>query len=494
MNFKLLLSIFCSLFLLQSSYAQSSNNQARWSDSDFEQYVKTLSNRELETLSSEIYKSRRDFMERLDSKINELSSLTENYNLLNQRYINLYNDFLDLRNDNNRISQLLSQQESINQSLKTQLESDKLLINSLKEIVRVSQQQVRPNTFSSGNYQNNYPNQNYNALPNNNYQFNSNPSTYNNENISPKNNEGLNAVIQTNKGRMWIELFYKEQPELVAHFIAIVEGNHPFIKDNNFINRPFYNGQSIRRATSEFIDFGNSNDNYVSSLRINQDQISEYGFVDSGFVAFGSSQSDPYKVNSVIFINKGRQDYLSGKYPIFGKVISGHSLDNSLNVLNSINQGDKIEYINIQRWDSDAMNFNAPEILKNSINFNLTQQDIQQNSNNKSVLDNKDKNQSILEKIKNLDKPIIVYACASWADPCSITDPIINKLKNEYGDRINFIDLDPSSDVEFARIYNMTSFPAIYLFHNGKLNSEYNGVRNAEKEYQNLVRQALRLR
>ena len=91
MNFKLLLSIFCSLFLVQSSYAQSSNNQARWSDSDFEQYVKTLSNRELETLSREIYKSRRDFMERLDSKINELSSLTENYNLLNQNIFLLLN-------------------------------------------------------------------------------------------------------------------------------------------------------------------------------------------------------------------------------------------------------------------------------------------------------------------------------------------------------------------------------------------------------------------
>lgn len=493
MNFNLLLSIFCSLFLFQSPYAQSSNNQARWSDSDFEQYVKRLSNRELETLSRDIYKSRREFMERLDSKLNELSNLNENYNLLNQRYTNLYNNFLDLRNDNNRISQLLSQQESINQSLKTQLESDKLLINSLKEIVRVSQQQVRPNNYSSSNYQNNYPNQNYNALPNNNYLSNSNPSTFDNENIPPTNNDGLNAVIQTNKGRMWIELFYKQQPELVAHFIALVEGNHPFIKDNSNMNKPFYNGQSIRRADAAFIDFGEPH-NYVLPLKINQDQISEYGFVDSGFLAFGSSQDEKYIVTNVVFINKGRQDYLSGNYPIFGKVINGHSFDNSLNVLNSINQDDKIEYINIQRWDSDAMNFNAPEILRNSTNFNLTQQEIQQNTNNKNLLVNEDKNQSILERIKKSDKPIIVYACASWADPCSITDPIINKLKNEYGSKIDFLDLDPSSDVEFAKVYNMTSFPTIYLFHNGKLNSEYNGIRNAEREYQNLARQALRLR
>ena len=119
MNLNTILFSFIFLTLTLSCYSQSNQNQARWSDADFEQYLKTLSNRELENLSKEIYKSRRDFMQRLDDKIDDFSRLDEAYRLLESNYNNLNNDFLKLRNDNIRVNNLLYEQETKQSDLNT---------------------------------------------------------------------------------------------------------------------------------------------------------------------------------------------------------------------------------------------------------------------------------------------------------------------------------------------------------------------------------------
>lgn len=160
MNLKAILFSFIFLTFTLSCYSQSNQNQARWSDADFDKYLKTLSNRELENLSKEIYKSRRDFMQRLDDKINDLSRLDEAYRLLESNYNNLNNDFFKLRNDNIRVNNLLYEQETIIKSLNNKIESANILINSLKEIISMTQMQnISASAFNSDYLDNTESNQ-----------------------------------------------------------------------------------------------------------------------------------------------------------------------------------------------------------------------------------------------------------------------------------------------------------------------------------------------
>ena len=48
----------------------------------------------------------------------------------------------------------------------------------------------------------------------------------------PDLKNGLYADIQTNKGDMLVELFYKATPGTVANFISLAEGNNTYVPDS----------------------------------------------------------------------------------------------------------------------------------------------------------------------------------------------------------------------------------------------------------------------
>ena len=73
---------------------------------------------------------------------------------------------------------------------------------------------------------------------------------------SPKGNnmeilngkDGLYAVLETEKGTITLNLFYKETPMTVTNFVGLAEGTLDAAK-----GKPFYNGLKFHRVIADFM-------------------------------------------------------------------------------------------------------------------------------------------------------------------------------------------------------------------------------------------------
>lgn len=67
-------------------------------------------------------------------------------------------------------------------------------------------------------------------------------------------------LLQTNRGDMVVELFPAQAPQTVANFVALAEGNKPFIDPatGQQVQRPYYDGLLIHRVIRGFMIQGGS--------------------------------------------------------------------------------------------------------------------------------------------------------------------------------------------------------------------------------------------
>ena len=65
-------------------------------------------------------------------------------------------------------------------------------------------------------------------------------------------NEGIYASLETSKGDILLELFFKQTPLTVSNFVALSEGNHP-AADEQFSGKPYYDGLKFHRVIDNFI-------------------------------------------------------------------------------------------------------------------------------------------------------------------------------------------------------------------------------------------------
>lgn len=164
-------------------------------------------------------------------------------------------------------------------------------------------------------------------------------------------NDGLYASIKTNKGSILIRLYYKEVPLTVCNFVGLAEGSFDVCN-----GKPFYDGLIFHRVIKDFMIQGGDPkgtgsggpgyqfpDEIVSSLR------------HDGPGVLSMANAGPNTNGSQFFITHLETPWLDGKHTVFGKVVNGQD------IVNSIEQGDKIESIKIIRKGKDAKNFETDQ-------------------------------------------------------------------------------------------------------------------------------------
>ena len=173
---------------------------------------------------------------------------------------------------------------------------------------------------------------------------------------------GIFAKITTNKGAILLNLTYKLTPATVGNFVALAEG-----KMNNSqkpLGTPYYNGLTFHRVIPNFMIQGGCplgtgtgepgyrfDDEFHPSLKHNKAGV------------LSMANAGPGTNGSQFFITHVPTPWLDGKHTVFGEVIEGQ------NVVDSIAQGDKIETIEIIRIGDEAQNWDA---LKAFNDFNET--------------------------------------------------------------------------------------------------------------------------
>lgn len=177
--------------------------------------------------------------------------------------------------------------------------------------------------------------------------------------------EGMYAEIQTSKGLIVTELFYKDTPQTVANFVSLAEGNNPFV-EAKFKDKPFYDGLTFHRVIADFMIQGGDPDGTGAGgpgYRFEDEIVSTLKHDKPGILSMANA--GPATNGSQFFITHKATPHLDGLHTIFGQTIEGQD------IVDKITQGDKIESIKIIRSGKEAKEFDAVKIFKEGQQENM---------------------------------------------------------------------------------------------------------------------------
>lgn len=184
----------------------------------------------------------------------------------------------------------------------------------------------------------------------------------------PNLKDGLYADIQTNKGNMLVELYYKQTPVTVANFVSLAEGKNTYVVDS-LKNKPFYDGTIFHRVIKEFmIQGGDPTGTGMGSpgYKFGDEIVDTLRFTKKGQLAMANA--GPATNGSQFFITQVLTDWLNGNHTIFGQVVQGESIIDSIaNV--EVNAASKpindviIKKIEIIRQGKEAKSFDAAKVF-----------------------------------------------------------------------------------------------------------------------------------
>lgn len=163
--------------------------------------------------------------------------------------------------------------------------------------------------------------------------------------------KGIYAEITTSKGVILCSLVYKEAPLTVANFVGLAEGTLPTADDGE---KPFYDGLTFHRVIENFvIQGGDPKGDGTGGPGYQFPNETSPDLPHDGAGILSMANAGPDTNGSQFFITLSATPHLDGLHPVFGKVIEG------MDIVNSIEMGDKIESIRIKRVGSDAKAFKA---------------------------------------------------------------------------------------------------------------------------------------
>jgi cyclophilin family peptidyl-prolyl cis-trans isomerase len=170
--------------------------------------------------------------------------------------------------------------------------------------------------------------------------------------------EGLFAQIKTSKGVIKIQLEFEKTPGTVGNFVGLSIGK---IKNSNKeLGKPYYDGLKFHRVINDFmiqggcpIGTGTGDPGYKFDDEFNADLKHD----KPGILSMANS--GPATNGSQFFITHIETPWLDNKHTVFGYVIDG------LDVVNSIVQDDEIINIKINAVGEKAQSFDPVKAFEN---------------------------------------------------------------------------------------------------------------------------------
>jgi peptidyl-prolyl cis-trans isomerase B (cyclophilin B) len=147
--------------------------------------------------------------------------------------------------------------------------------------------------------------------------------------IAPWQGPAPNVLIETDRGKLTLELYPDVAPRTVARFVALVQ-------------KGFYNGLTFHRVVPKFLIQGGDpagDGTGGSGLPI----PAEFSEKKHGTGTMGMARlRDPDSADSQFYICLEPQPFLDGKFTVFGQVVEG------LDVLPKIQEGDVMRKVTLK--------------------------------------------------------------------------------------------------------------------------------------------------
>lgn len=168
--------------------------------------------------------------------------------------------------------------------------------------------------------------------------------------------EGIYAEISTTKGIILVKLEHEKTPMTVANFVGLAEGKIKNAAKAEGV--PFYDGVKFHRVIPNFmIQGGDPQGNGMGGpgYMFKDEIVAELKHKGPGVLSMANA--GPGTNGSQFFITHVATPWLDGKHTVFGNVVKGQE------VVNTIVQNDTINYVRILRIGKAAKKFNAAEVF-----------------------------------------------------------------------------------------------------------------------------------
>lgn len=170
-------------------------------------------------------------------------------------------------------------------------------------------------------------------------------------------NNGLYAKFNTAKGAIVVNLEFEKTPGTVGNFVALTEGN--IENSARPQGEPYYNGLKFHRVIADFmiqggcpLGTGTGSPGYSFDDEFHPDLKHD----KPGILSMANS--GPASNGSQFFITHVATPWLDNKHTVFGNVVEGQD------VVDTIAQEDEIESVEIIRVGEIAEKFNAVEAFR----------------------------------------------------------------------------------------------------------------------------------
>jgi len=168
--------------------------------------------------------------------------------------------------------------------------------------------------------------------------------------------DGLYLKFHTTKGEILVELEFEKAPVTVANFVGLAEGA---IKNTHKgEGEAYYDGLKFHRVIDNFmVQGGCPAGTGTSGPGYNFDDEIHPDLKHTGPGILSMANAGPGTNGSQFFITHVETAWLDGKHTVFGKVVEG------MDVVNSIEQGDVMDKVEVIRVGADAESFDAAAVF-----------------------------------------------------------------------------------------------------------------------------------
>ncbi len=173
----------------------------------------------------------------------------------------------------------------------------------------------------------------------------------------PDLSDGIYADIQTSKGDILLQLEFEKTPMTVANFISLSEGTNTYVADE-FKGKRFYDGLKFHRVIKNFmIQGGDPKGNGSGDPGYKFKDEFDDTLVHDAAGILSMANSGKTTNGSQFFITHKATPHLNNKHTVFGHVVKGQD------VVNSIEKNDVINKVEIIRKGKAAKKFDAPAVF-----------------------------------------------------------------------------------------------------------------------------------
>ncbi len=75
-----------------------------------------------------------------------------------------------------------------------------------------------------------------------------------------------------------------------------------------------------------------------------------------------------------------------------------------------------------------------------------------------------------------MSKVVVIDFMAEWCGPCKMQEPVIEELKEKFGDKVEFKKIDVDKNEELANKYKVMAVPTLIIEKDGKIFEKYVGL------------------